>query len=168
MRSQAGIGVGVEVVTKAWNGGPMSNSRKHALSPRLAAIVDALPLRPGLRVIEIGCGPGAAAREIADRIGPHGHVLAVDRSAKAIALLTQSAADLVSAKRLTARQVAAEELELEPGEERYHIALAVRVGAFDGRDPHAGALALERLRDALVPDGRLFIDGGNPLREVTL
>jgi cyclopropane fatty-acyl-phospholipid synthase-like methyltransferase len=54
-----------------------------ALSARLAAIVDALPLRSGLRVLEIGCGPGAAAREIAHRIGD-GHVLAIDRSAKAM------------------------------------------------------------------------------------
>jgi precorrin-6B methylase 2 len=119
-------------------------------------------------VIEIGCGPGAAAREVAHRVGPHGHVLAVDRSAKAIAMLTKSGADLIAAKRLTVRQVAAEELELPSDEERYHIAFAVRVGAFDGRDPHAGALALERLDDALVPGGRLFVDGGNPLCEIKL
>lgn len=139
-----------------------------ALSPRLATIVDALPLRPGLRVVEIGCGPGAAAREVARRVGPHGHVLAVDRSAKAIAQLSESAAELIAARRLTARQVAAEALELEPGEERYDIAFAVRVGAFDGRHPGAGAQALERLGHVLVPGGRLFIDGGNPLREVTV
>jgi ubiquinone/menaquinone biosynthesis C-methylase UbiE len=138
------------------------------LSARLKAIVDALPLRPGLRVIEIGCGPGAAAREVADRVGPSGHVLAVDRSSKAVAQLTASAADLILAKRLTARQVSAEELELEPRERRYDIAFAVRVGAFDGRHPRAGSLAVARLRRALVPGGRLFIDGGDPLREVTL
>jgi ubiquinone/menaquinone biosynthesis C-methylase UbiE len=136
------------------------------LSPRLAAIVDALPLRPGLRVIEIGCGPGAAARAVAERVGPRGHVLAVDRSAKAIAQLTETAAELIAGGRLTPRQVAAEALELGPGEERYHLAFAVRVGAFDGRDPLAGAQALERLARALVPGGRLFIDGGDPLREV--
>ncbi len=139
-----------------------------ALSPRLRAIVDALPLRPGLRVIEIGCGTGAAAREVAQRVGPFGHVLAVDRSAKAIAQLTASGGELISAGRLTARQVAAEELELEPNERRYDIAFAVRVGAFDGRHPHAGSLALRRLSRALVPGGRLFIDGGTPLREVVV
>jgi SAM-dependent methyltransferase len=50
------------------------------LSPRLAAIVQALPLRPGLRVLEIGCGPGAAARAILEHIG-NGYVLGIDRSA---------------------------------------------------------------------------------------
>jgi ubiquinone/menaquinone biosynthesis C-methylase UbiE len=139
-----------------------------ALSPRLRAIVDALPLRPGLRVIEIGCGSGAAAREVAERVGPSGHVLAVDRSAKAIGQLTASAAELIAAGRLTARHLSAEELELDPGEKRYDLAFAVRVGAFDGRHPDAGSLALVRLGRALVPGGRLYIDGGNPLREVVV
>ena len=43
------------------------------------------------------------------------------------------------------------------------IAFAVRVGAFDGRHPHRGAQALERLGCALVPGGQLFTDGGDPL-----
>jgi SAM-dependent methyltransferase len=119
-------------------------------------------------VIEIGSGPGAAAREVADRVGPSGHVLAVDRSAKAIAQLTASSEELISAGRLSARRVAAEDFELEPGEERYDIAFAVRVGAFDGRHPRAGSLALQRLGRALVPGGRLFVDDGTPLREVVV
>jgi cyclopropane fatty-acyl-phospholipid synthase-like methyltransferase len=138
------------------------------LSARLREIVDALPLRPGLRVIEIGCGPGAAAREVALRVGPDGHVLAVDRSAKAIAQLAESAAGLITAGRLTARQVAAEELQLAPEEERYDVAFAVRVGAFDGRHPGAGAVAIARLGHALVPGGRLYVDGGSPLREIVV
>jgi precorrin-6B methylase 2 len=137
-----------------------------ALSSRLAAIVDALPLRPGLRVIEIGCGPGAAAREVAERVGPEGHVLAVDRSGKAISALTSSAQDLIGEGRLTARRVAAEDLVLEPDEEPYDLAFAVRVGAFDGRHPEAGEAALERLGRALVPGARLLVDGGDPLKEI--
>jgi cyclopropane fatty-acyl-phospholipid synthase-like methyltransferase len=137
------------------------------LSPRLTAIVEALPLRPGLRVLEIGCGPGAAAREIARRIGD-GHVLAIDRSAKAIAQATAAARAEIAAGRLTLRQIAAEDLDLAPGEASYDIALAVRVGAFDGRHPEAGRRALRRIAAALVSGGRLFIDGGDPLREIPL
>lgn len=83
------------------------------LSPRLAAVVAALPLRSGMRVLEIGGAPGAAARAVAARIGD-GHVLVMDRSAKGVAL--------------TRRSIAA----------------------------------------ALTPTGRLFIDGGDPLRQIPL
>jgi ubiquinone/menaquinone biosynthesis C-methylase UbiE len=54
------------------------------LSDRLRAVVEALPLQRGIRVLEVGCGPGAAAREIARQIGS-GHVVGIDRSATAIA-----------------------------------------------------------------------------------
>ena len=50
----------------------------------------------------------------------------------------------------------------------YDLAFAVRVGAFDGRHPQAGFLAMARLARVLVPGGRLFVDGGAPLREVAL
>ena len=138
-----------------------------ALSPRLMAIVDALPLESGVRVLEIGCGPGAMAREIAARIGD-GHVLAIDRSAKAIAQAEAGSVVEIGAGRLSFRQAKAEDFLLEPGEAPYHIAVAVRVGALDGRYPEAGKLALRRIKAALRPGGRLFIDGGSPLREVPL
>jgi precorrin-6B methylase 2 len=134
----------------------------------LREIVDALPLRPGLRVIEIGCGPGAAAREVAQRVAPDGHVLAVDRSTKAIRQLASSASDLIDSGLLSVRGVACEDLVLNPGEAPYDLVFAVRVGALDGRHPEAGARALERLARAVVPGGRLFVDGGDPLREVAL
>ena len=44
-------------------------------------------------------------------------------------MLTESGADMIAAKRLTARQVAAEELELHSDEERDHIAFTVRARA---------------------------------------
>ena len=137
------------------------------LSPRLAAIVDALPLRPGLRVLEMGCGPGAMARDIARKVG-NGYVLGIDRSAKAIALATAGSSREIETGRLGFRHVAAEEFRLEPGEAPYDVAIAVRIGALDGRHPELERRAKARIAAALRPGGRLFIDAGNPLREVTL
>lgn len=56
-----------------------------AISPRLLAVVEALPLVAGLRVLEIGGAPGAGAREVAARVAPGGHVLVIDRSQSAVA-----------------------------------------------------------------------------------
>ena len=68
------------------------------LSPRLQMIVDALPLLPGMRVLEIGCGPGAAARAVAGRVE---FVLGIDRSAKAIRLATEHQIRPEQVKRVT-------------------------------------------------------------------
>ncbi len=138
-----------------------------SLSPRLAAVLEALPLRPGLRVLEIGCGPGALARAMAERIGD-GHVLAIDRSAKAIEQLKAGCAALIDAGHLAGRVVSAEDFVLERGELSFDIAVAIRVGALDGRHPAAGKMALRAIAAALSPGGRLFIDGGDPLRELDL
>lgn len=138
------------------------------LSARLQVIVDALPLAPGLRVLEIGCGPGAAARAVAERVGPNGHVLAVDRSTTAIDQLRRSADALIQSGVLSVRAVAVEDLTLDPGEAPYDLAFGVRVGVLDGRHPSGEARALEHISAALVTGGRLFIDGGDPLREIAL
>lgn len=137
------------------------------LSPRLAAIVDALPLRSGIRVLEIGCGPGAAARAVANRIGD-GHILAIDRSAIAIQQLVASSAAEIAAGRLSVRQVAVQDFELAPGQAPFDLAFAIRVGALDGRHPELQRQAHQRIARALVPGGQLFIDGGTPLRGITL
>jgi cyclopropane fatty-acyl-phospholipid synthase-like methyltransferase len=63
-------------------------TRKRNISNRLIEIVDALPLKPGMRVLEIGCGSGVAASEIANRI-PNVHILAIDRSRLVIDLATK-------------------------------------------------------------------------------
>lgn len=138
-----------------------------SLSPRLAAIVEALPLRPGMRVLEIGGAPGAAAKEIVHRVGDI-HVLVIDRSAKGVALIQRNAADEIADGRLSTRCVAAEDFTLAPDEDPFDLAFAVRVGALDGRHPAAGERARARIAEALTPDGKLFIDGGNPTREVEL
>ncbi len=137
------------------------------LSPRLAAVVDALPLTPHSRVLEIGCGPGAAARAIAARLTT-GHILAVDRSATAIRQAAAAAADEIAAGRMTVRQVAGEDLVLYPDEDPFDLVFAVRVGALDGRHPGLGARVLERIAAVTTADARLFVDGGDPLREIPI
>ncbi|MFF4502790.1 SAM-dependent methyltransferase [Streptomyces sp. NPDC001401] len=137
------------------------------LSERLRAVVDALPLREGMRVLEIGCGPGAAAREVARRVGP-GHVHAIDRSPRAIAQAVAGSEAEISSGRLTFQQVAAEDFTLPEGEPPYDLAFAVRVGALDGRHPEAGRRALARIAAALTPTGRLLIDDGTSMAEVRL
>lgn len=140
---------------------------EYKLSKRLADIVNALPLEDGIRVLEIGCGPGAMARAISKRIG-NGHVLAIDRSPKAIQQAISSSRAEIETGKLSYRQVAIAEFELGPNEERFDIAIAVRVGALDGRHPEIEKLSLLKIAKVLTSTGKLFIDGGDPIKERSL
>lgn len=139
------------------------------MSRRLLDVVDALPLRKGMRVLEIGCGPGAAARQVAARVADtrgRGHVLGIDRSAKAIDQARRACAAEIAAGSLSFRRVAVEDFALEADEAPFDLAFAVRVGALDGRHPALEGMALRKIARALKRGGRLFLDGGDPLREV--
>lgn len=69
---------------------------------------------------------------------------------------------------MSVRHVAAESFVLESGEAPFDVVFAVRVGALDGRHPAAGRKAWERIAAALAPGGRIFVDGGQPLRELSI
>jgi SAM-dependent methyltransferase len=120
-----------------------------------------------MRVLEIGCGPGAAARAVVARLGS-GHVTAIDRSSRAIALARAACAAELKAGRLALACVAAEVFVLAPGEPPFDLAFGFRVGALNGRQPEAGAAALARVAAALRPGAPLLIDGGDPLLRVPL
>lgn len=137
------------------------------VSDRIAGFVAALPLEPGMRVLEIGCGPGVAARLVAARIGP-GMVLGIDRSARAISQAQARSTAEIAAGRLRLRQVAVEDFRLRPEDAPFDLAFAMRVGALDGRHPELAQPALARIAAALTPTARLFIDGGDPLQEMAL
>jgi ubiquinone/menaquinone biosynthesis C-methylase UbiE len=49
------------------------------------AILDALRLQPGMRALDLGCGMGSDAFDLAARVGPSGHVTGVDFSESLIA-----------------------------------------------------------------------------------
>jgi ubiquinone/menaquinone biosynthesis C-methylase UbiE len=51
-------------------------------TPTLAtALADAAGIQPGMRVLDVGCGPGGLTRELAARLGP-GNVAAIDPAAQ--------------------------------------------------------------------------------------
>ncbi|MGF1635827.1 MAG: class I SAM-dependent methyltransferase [Cyclobacteriaceae bacterium] len=137
------------------------------LSKRLQDIVLALPLQVGIRVLEIGCGSGAMAREISKRIGT-GYILGIDRSEKAIQQAIASSQKEITAGTLSFRKVAVENFELDPAEELFDLSIAVRVGALDGRHPELERHSLLNIAKAMTSKGRLFIDGGNPIKEIPL
>ncbi|NUP12836.1 MAG: methyltransferase domain-containing protein [Polyangiaceae bacterium] len=134
-------------------------------SSRIAEFVDALPLRPGMRVLEIGCGPGVAARLVCARIGS-GYVLAIDRSPRAIEQARAGSQLQLTMGRLEFRTVAIEDFTLDSQTPRFDLVFAMRVGALDGRHPELETRALSSIAAALAPSGRFFIDGGSPLREL--
>ncbi len=59
------------------------------------AAVDACRLEPGDRVIDVACGTGRLTIALAERVGPFGRVLGVDRSTAMIGLARAAARDLV-------------------------------------------------------------------------
>ena len=104
-----------------------------------------------MRVLEIGCGPGVAARAIS-RMLTTGKIIAIDRSAKAIALAMAGSSAELATGRLEFRQSSVEGFALGPGEAPFDLAFAMRVGALDGRHPegvHQVRVALRRLRSIL-------------------
>lgn len=50
------------------------------LAPDSEAQLDALGIKPGERVVDLGCGPGGVLHLLAERVGPAGSVLGIDRS----------------------------------------------------------------------------------------
>lgn len=136
-------------------------------SKRLLDIVNALPLKDGIRVLEIGCGPAAMAREISRRIGD-GHILAIDRSAKAIQQAISGSKTEIEMGRLSLRQASIETFKLNKNEKSFDIVVAARVGALDGRHTEIEKQSLQNIAKALKTNGKLFVDGGNPLKEISL
>jgi SAM-dependent methyltransferase len=51
-------------------------------------------IRPGMRVVDIGCGPGTVTFELARQVGPSGRVYGVDREPKMLELARPRCAEL--------------------------------------------------------------------------
>ncbi len=121
------------------------------MSERLRRVVDRLDLRPGDRVLEIGCGHGVAATLVCERLDG-GRLTAIDRSPKMIEAAARRNAAYVEAGTAEFLVAALEELEL--GDRRFDKVFAVRVGLFHREPERARAL----VEPWLAPGGRLVTE----------
>ena len=112
------------------------------------AMLDAADLRPGERVLDIGCGNGATTIEAARRVRPGGVVVGIDLSSPMLGLARQRAS-----------AAGANEIEfVEADAQRHDFA----VGAFDVAVSRFGVMffddpgaAFANIGRALAPGGRL-------------
>ena len=78
-----------------WNGAGGRNwvrrqqGQDAILAPISQAAIERATVRPGERVVDIGCGTGATSIELGERVGPSGHVLGVDVSEPMLARATE-------------------------------------------------------------------------------
>ena len=110
--------------------------------------MDRLDIKPGERLIDVGCGCGGASLELAKRTGPSGAVLGVDISHPMLAVARRraEAAGLANLRFIAGD---AQIHDFEPGGAN---ALFSRFGVMFFADP---AAAFANLRAALMPGGRL-------------
>ena len=120
------------------------------MSERLRSVVKRLDVRPGDRVLEIGCGHGVAATLVCERL-EGGHLTAVDRSAKMTQAAARRNAAHVEAGR--AEFLVADLEALALGARRCDKIFAGRVGLFH-REPERARGIVEGW---LAPGGAVFV-----------
>jgi arsenite methyltransferase len=120
----------------------------HDLVMRRNTVLEALNLRTGERVLEVGCGGGYYSHEAAKFVGPTGRVCAIDISPDQIAAAQGRCADLAWVECLTA------DIASPPyGDAEFDAVFAVQVLEYLG-DLDVGLRQIHRL---LRPGGRLLI-----------
>jgi cyclopropane fatty-acyl-phospholipid synthase-like methyltransferase len=125
---------------------------------RLVWVRHALAVEPGERLLEIGCGRGAAVSLICEKL-TDGRITAIDRSASAIAAAKRANAEHVRSGTAVFQctELAAAELD----DDRFDKIFAVNVNLFWVRRPPRELALIDRL---LVPGGalHLFYGYGRP------
>ena len=124
--------------------------------PIAQGLVDELAVRPGERVVDIGCGRGAALVPLAHATGPDGHALGLDLSPRMVELTARDVQDLPQVEVRVADASA-------PGlpAASYDVVASCLVLFFL---PDAAA-ALRTWAQALVPGGRLGVTTFGPQDE---
>jgi SAM-dependent methyltransferase len=130
------------------NAAPQAPDRFDALAtifdPGTTRHLEALGIGDGSRCLEIGAGGGSIARWMADRAGPHGHVVATDIDPRHLRIGDRANLDV--------RQ---HDVSHDPLPEAAFDLIHARLVLMHLPDPD-GVLA--RMVDALAPGGRILIE----------
>lgn len=115
------------------------------LSPLGVRAIDALSPRPGETIVDIGCGTGQTALQLAARVAPPGRVIGVDISPLVLDVARERARDLDQVSFIAADAATLDLAEPADG-------VFSRFGVMAFADP---AAAFANLRRMLRPGGRL-------------
>src|SRR5688500_19141708 len=121
--------------------------------PRVELAVRLLDPVPTDRVLEFGCGPGAAAALVCDRLTT-GRLTARERSATAVARTTARNSAHIAAGRLTVHRAALHEIGDHVDPSSLHAAFGIDVNLF-WTGP--ASKELTALAAVLRPGGRLLV-----------
>lgn len=124
-------------------------------SEMTAAMLDAVALEPGARVLELACGPGGLGIAAAERLGDEGEVVLSDVSRQMIEIAA------ARANRQGRGNVKVRELDLERIDEpdESYDAVLCREGIMLVPDPHGAAAEIRRV---LRPGGRVAVSVWGP------
>jgi SAM-dependent methyltransferase len=140
----------------SWVASPGFRERRNQES--LTLLLDCLQLAGGESVLEIGCGTGAVTVPLANTVGEHGRIVAVDISEPMLAVARQQVADS-GLHNVTLLLGDAQVLAFEQA--AFDIATS-RMGVMFFADP---AAAFRNIAGALKPGGRLVFACWAPLAE---
>lgn len=135
-----------------WNGpggqrwADRQQSQDVLLAPVADLLVDRARLRPGERVLDVGCGSGATSIAFAEKVGPAGYVLGIDISAP---MLERARARSSAALPVEYVLADATVYRFEPAS---FDLLVSRFGVMFFAEP---ALSFANMKKALRPTGRL-------------
>lgn len=135
-----------EVVGETW--AKMQGRMDAQLDPLGRAAIGALGLRPGERVLDIGCGSGATTLQLAEAVGPGGEAVGLDVSRPMLAV-ARSRPHSDGAGRLSSVEADA---QADPPPSPAFDAAFSRFGVMFFSDPTA---AYRNIRQGLGPGGRL-------------
>jgi SAM-dependent methyltransferase len=122
--------------------------------PTTRAFLERIGVAPGFRVLDLGCGPGLVAFDLAERVGADGEVVAIDESPRWIEHVER---EILSRRLANVRTLRGRIQELDPARESFDLIFARWVLSFLP-EPVAILRALAR---ALKPGGLFAIQDYN-------